>query len=117
MTAPVCHTCGGSLLPAPGGVVPLLRCSTPGCPREIPARAFLDEPDPDEPLRVSALLRVDRANRAQEETEAASHAAQKAAREAYNEMCEAYDALTRAEEDALDEALAVIRFEDTGTSA
>ncbi len=67
-------------------------------------------PDP-EPIRLHALLRYDRAERASEEAEAASSAAQKAAREAYDEMSEAYDALTRAEEEALDEALAVIRFE------
>ncbi len=128
MTPPTCNACGGSLLPADGGIVPLLRCSTPGCPREIPARAFCGEPgtgyaftgeagEVPEPLRVHALLRYDRAERASGEAEAASHAAQKAAREAYDEMSEAYDALTKAEEDALDEADAVLRFEGTGGAA
>ncbi len=123
--SPACNQCGGSLLPADDGVVPLLRCSS--CPREIPARAFCGEPgtgyaftgeagEVPETLRVHALLRYDRAERANEEAEAASHAAQKAAREAYDEMSEAYDALTRAEEDALDEADAVLRFEDAGST-
>ncbi len=66
---------------------------------------------------VARVVRSARAVDRLEPTDAAVAAAMAEAVAAMGENQAAYDALTKAEEDALDEAFAVLRFEDTGSAA